>query len=155
EPPAADQIATSLAAFRYDPEEDTLQTVEPPLILTIPQNSSPLPQAWIWQAKMNSVFCRSDAQHTLTCAMENAGLDKIQFQPPPGATLQSAYVDGARVDVGQTGDATHSGNPPWKFSLPPGQRFTTVALTWSDPQQTQPVVSSCAAAWPTVDVPIL
>ncbi|HTQ40496.1 MAG TPA: hypothetical protein VMJ32_15835, partial [Pirellulales bacterium] len=147
--PPAGQYATMLAAFRYDPEEDTLLTADPPLVVIPHGNSAPLPQAWIWQAQLTSRYSHSGAEHTLFCQVENAGLEKIQFQPPPGAILRSASIDGR-----QAAEFTSATTGPWKISLPASARFVTLALCY-DELADQGAVASHAAPWPSCDVPIL
>jgi len=150
DPSASDQYATAVAAFRYDPDEDTLLTAEPPLVLSPHGSDVALGRAWIWQAQLESHYSRSGVENMLTCRVENSGQEQLQFQVPTGAELQSALIDGQRTtDVG-------AGNGSWKINLPEGERFCTVALYWNNqPHPVQGIVASCVAPWPVTDVPIL
>jgi hypothetical protein len=148
--PPADQYATAVAAFRYNPEEDTLLSADPPLVLIPRGNSLPQTQAWIWQAELTSRYSQAGAEHTLVCNVESAGLEKILFQPPPGATLHSAWIDGQ-----QAADTTSVDGSSWRINLPAGQRFVTVVLQYSDEQAKPATIATQTAAWPSCDVPIL
>ena len=111
EPPAAGQIGTAVAAFRYEPEEDALLSVEPPLVIALKNNAAK--QAWIWQAQLESRTSRVGSEHVLTCKVESAGRSRIQFQPPAGAHGQLAWVDDQPV-------AATSADGSWRINLPSG-----------------------------------
>ena len=147
--PASSQYATTLAAFRYEPEEDTLLTADPPLVVLPHENGMPLAQAWIWQATLESRFNRGGVENILTCKVENTGQERLQFQAPVGAELRSAFVDGQQIkDLGADAGV-------WKIALPADERFCTVVLCWNDEQSAQNTISSYTAQWPVVDVQTL
>ncbi len=150
DPSESEQSATDLAAFRYDPEEDTLLTAEPPLVVAPRAAGADLARTWIWQAQLSCRYSRNSIESTLTCRVENTGQDQLQFQAPAGAELQSIIIDGQRVNK------LDSHNSDWRIALPNGKRFSTVVLIWNDRRRpVDGVISACAAPWPVVDVPIL
>ena len=148
--PPADQYPTALAAFRYNPAEQGALSADAPLVLAAASTGATLPQAWIWQAQLESRLGRSGAEHVLTCRVENAGLSRIRFQPPPGAMLHAALLDGQNAI-----DSGAAGADAWRINLRPGVRFATLVLQWSDNQSELRTISTCAAPWPSCDVPIL
>ena len=149
EPPAGNQYATTLAAFRYEPEEDTLLTADPPLVVLPHGSGTPLAQAWIWQATLESRLNRGGVDNVLTCKLENAGQERLQFQAPTGAELRAAFVDGQQIkDLGADASV-------WKIALPADKRFSTIVLCWNDKQSVPDTLSSYTAQWPAVDVQTL
>ncbi len=150
DPSESDQSAADLAAFRYDPEEDTLLTAEPPLVVAPNAAGANLARAWIWLAQLSCRYSRNGVESTLTCRIENTGQDPLQFEAPAGAELESIVIDGQRVNK------LASNGSDWRIALPNGKRFATLVLMWIDRhQQIDGAVSTCTALWPEVDVPIL
>ena len=64
--------------------------------------------------------------------------------------LHAALLDGQNaIDSGAaSADA-------WRINLRPGVRFATLVLQWSDNQSELRTISTCAAPWPSCDVPIM
>ncbi|HEY2882462.1 MAG TPA: hypothetical protein VGJ15_08515, partial [Pirellulales bacterium] len=148
--PPADQYPTALAAFRYNPEEQAALSADAPLVLVPQSGAALLPKAWIWEAHLESRFGRNGAEHALTCRLENAGLSRLRFQPPPGVHLRAAMVNDQSAI-----DSTSGVNDPWRITLPAGARFATLVLRWSEDVGTHNSISAETAPWPGCDVPIL
>jgi hypothetical protein len=146
EVPASGQFPAALAAFRYSPEEDALLSAEPPLVLALHADAAK--PAWIWQADLTSRYLEGRSQHVLTCRVENAGRQRVQFQLPLGAQWRGAWVDDQPL-IG-SGERDR-----WRINLPSGARFTTIVLRWSDELGAGGLTAGRAAAWPECDIPIL
>jgi hypothetical protein len=150
DPAQSEQSGADLAAFRYAPEEDTLLTTEPPLVIAPRAAGADLARAWIWQAQLSCRYSRNGIESTLICHIENTGQDQLLFQAPAEAELQSIVIDGQRINK------LDSNSSDWRVSLPNGKRFATVALIWNDRlHPIDGVMSACSAPWPEVNVPIL
>ncbi|HEY2881234.1 MAG TPA: hypothetical protein VGJ15_02345, partial [Pirellulales bacterium] len=147
-PPPSGQYSTALVALRYLPEEDALQSIEPPLVVA-PHELAATDRAWIWQADLESRYHQQGAEHQLTCRIENTGRARFQIQPPLGATLRGAWIDDQPIVV-STGGAE-----PWRINLPSGARFVTLVIRWSDDQSKLHSISSITPPWPTCDLAIL
>ena len=148
--PPVDQYPTAIAAFRYNPSEQSALATDAPLVLSPAGVSPALPQAWIWRAELESRYGRDGSEHTLTCQLENAGLTRIRFQPPAGAHLRGAWVDGRNV-----ADSGVGTNDAWRIGLPQGERFVQVVVSWTDDDALRRTLSKFTAPWPIPDVPIL
>jgi hypothetical protein len=148
-PAPSDQYSSAFCAFRYDPEEDTLLTAEPPLVLASQADADIPSQAWIWQATLLSRYNRNGVENSLTCHVENVGLEKFQFQLGEGEEIQAATIDGQPLNE-IAADPQHC-----IVTLPAGHRFCTIVLSWTNRQASPGVLAACPAPWPTVDIPIL
>jgi hypothetical protein len=146
EVPASGQFPTALAAFRYAPDEDALLSAVPPLVLAL-HPDTPKP-AWIWEANLASRYLQHGCEHVLTCRVENAGRQRIQFQAPPGAQWRGAWIDDQPL-------ANSPDNDRWRMNLPAGKRLCTVVIRWTDAIATNGLAARRLAAWPDCDVPIL
>ncbi|MCC7086048.1 MAG: hypothetical protein IT427_13680 [Pirellulales bacterium] len=150
EPLPPNQISNILAALQYDPNEISLVSAEPPLILAPRLELSARAGAWVWQAHLESRYDNEEAEHVLTCRVENTGRDQIRFQLPAGADLKGAWIDDRATIDPLLADPQHC-----QVKLPPEARFITVVLRWIDAHARLGKLSQFASPWPECAVPIL
>lgn len=149
-PPVYGRYSNTIAEYRYEPADDVLLGVEPPLVLSTARDPLPSALAWIWRARLNSRFSARGMEHVLESEAENAGRGTIEFWLPRGSELRGAWLDNQPVI-----DAAIVGPSPVRFTLPSGVRFASLVLHWVDETGERGTISSCAAPWLRCDVPIL
>jgi hypothetical protein len=78
----AGQIQTARAAYRYDPREEAIHHLDPAIVVTSADRTTP--NAWAWDCDIRSRFAASGAgDHQITYKIENAGSRQVNLRLPP------------------------------------------------------------------------
>ncbi len=144
------QTSTALAAFRYNPDEDTLLSAEPPLVIVPSAAADINSRAWIWQERLQSIYHRTTTEQVLTCRVEIVAPTQLRFTPPAGASLKGAWVDNHSVI-----DDIDSAAGIWNIELSGNSRFTSVMIEWTEEPSTSGTICQLIASWPVCNLPIL
>jgi hypothetical protein len=144
--------ATALAAFQYSPEEDALNSTEPPLILAAPAGNVGTSPVWIWNAKLVSRCASNEIDQHLTCEVETQGGTQLNFTPPAGASFGRAWINRRLASA----DEVKVSPQRWKVYLPSGQRFVDVSIEWSESRaNSNSTFAHIKESMPHCDAPIL
>ncbi len=151
-PASALQQSKVVAAFHYEPAEDTLLVAEPPLVIAANQKQSAEHSAWVWRAVLNSRFDHGSTENDLLCEIENEGQKQIEFGLPLDAELRET-----RVNENAISDAELSPGGTVALPLPTGMRFITVRMSWTErPSKASSYQNRFVQApWPDCNLPMI
>ncbi|HEY2147715.1 MAG TPA: hypothetical protein VGH32_07240 [Pirellulales bacterium] len=149
---AWDRCPNALVVYRYDPQQEAIQTASDALAsLTIGPGKSP-PDAWVWSLSVNShFFAKGHSEHVASWQIENLGRTRITFGLPAGNVVQDAWIDGKQAPADSFDEKTGQ----LALKLPADRRFVTIVLRWANDGRPLSIVSQRIVPVPEVDLPIL
>ncbi len=142
-PLARDRYSATRATYRYDPTETT------DVRLSRPSGQTAI-ALWVWRLGVTSYFGQHGVRHIATCELENNGERDLTVKLPADAALQAVEVDGHLV-INYAIDPSGS----IRVSLPDGERFPQVRLTYLVEQSLPQVHGEVSGKFPAFEVPVL
>ncbi|MDR1140320.1 MAG: hypothetical protein LBL62_01415, partial [Planctomycetaceae bacterium] len=169
------------SAFRYDPEEETRFSLQPPLTLQRLSREETLPSAWIWALRLDTQYeSEGIVKDNAIFLLENHGKDSLRIRLPDGMNVGNVHAvwrDDQRIswqpeyetdqDRAEKRNINHVANQQHSVSakpllqnivvvsLPEGTRFVSISLEYSHqniPLSDQRILKP---QYPSVDIPIL
>ncbi|MHB8952804.1 MAG: hypothetical protein ACYC4U_07465 [Pirellulaceae bacterium] len=146
EPAPPGRYATAVAGYQYDASHNARIIVD-----RAQQRGGPSP-LWAWQCLVTTQHLETGrATHVATFLLESAGGTALQFRLPGEGELRGLAINGADVTraLRRAEDGFHA------VTLPEGQRFPRVELTYETAGPPLGIWSRLAIEFPQVNVPVL